>query len=242
MRRFWDVARAERGDGGYTIRLDGRVMRMPAGGTLALAGAALAQAIAAEWQAAGGVKGGEMSFDDVPLTRLAGTAQERIAPDPAPTVDALTRYAESDLLCYRAESPKALVQRQSKAWQTWLDWAALTFDAPLRVGHGIAYVPQPPDSLAALRRALAAQDAATLAGLGVIVPLTGSLVLGLAVAAGRLSAAAAHRLALLDELFQAEFWGEDSDAAARRQQVGAEIAEAARFIALAQADRGQSHP
>ena len=96
----------------------------------------LARAIAEEWQAAGGGKGGEMSFADTPLTCLAGTAQQRIAPDPVPTVDAIARYAESDLLCYRAETPEELVARQAREWQPWLDWVALTYDAPLRVARG----------------------------------------------------------------------------------------------------------
>ena len=97
-------------------------------------------------------KGGEMSFKDTPLTRLAGTALERIAPDPAPTVDAIARYGETDLLCYRAETPRKLVHRQHQQWQPWLDWAALTYDAPLRVVTGVGYVKQHHD----IRRGAAA--------------------------------------------------------------------------------------
>ena len=192
----------------------------------------LAEAIAAEWQAAGGAKGGEMSFADTPLTRLAGTAQRRVAPDPAPTVDAIARYGENDLLCYRAATPEELVRRQARAWQPWLDWAALTYDAPLRVTAGVAPIRQHRDSVAALRRAVAALDVEVLAALGIAVPALGSLVLGLALAAGRLDAPTAHALGALDELFQAEQWGEDAAAAARRDAIAADIALAARFIAL----------
>src|SRR5579883_2955565 len=99
-------------------------MRLPGGPVLTVGPPALAHAIAAEWNAAGGARGGEMSFQDTPLTRLAGTAQERIAPNPDPTIDAIARYGESDLLCYRAEAPAELVQRQAQAWQPWLDWVA----------------------------------------------------------------------------------------------------------------------
>jgi chaperone required for assembly of F1-ATPase len=192
----------------------------------------LAEAIAAEWRSAGGAKGGEMSFADTPLTRLAGTAQQRIAPDPAPTVDAVARYGEHDLLCYRAATPADLVRRQVRAWQPWLDWAALTYDAPLRVTTGIAPIRQHHDSVAALRRAVAALDVEALAALGMAVPALGSLVLGLALTEGKLDAPAAHALGALDELFQAEQWGEDAEAAARREAVAADIALAARFISL----------
>lgn len=232
MKRFWETARAELTDEGFAILLDGRPMHLPGGATLRVRAEPLAHAIAAEWQTAGGGKDGEMSFADTPLTRLAGTAQQRIAADPAPTVDAIARYGETDLLCYRADAPDALVQRQARAWQPWLDWAALTYDAPLRIGSGIAHVKQHRDSIAALRRAVGALDVEALAGLGIAVPALGSLVLGLALAEGRLDAAEAHALGALDELFQAEQWGEDAEAAARRRAVGEDIALAARFIAL----------
>jgi chaperone required for assembly of F1-ATPase len=232
VKRFWDTASVQGSETGYAILLDGRPMHLATGGVLAVESAALAHAIAAEWQAAGGAKGGEMSFADTPLTRLAGTAQHRIIPDPAPTVDAIARYGESDLLCYRAEAPQELVQRQARLWQPWLDWAALTFDAPLRMTVGVGHVRQHRDSIAALRRAVAGLDPYALAGLGIAVPALGSLVLGLALAEDRLDAETAFALGSLDELFQVEQWGEDVEAAARRASIAADIALAARFIRL----------
>ena len=232
MKRFWDSAAIDFSGEGYAILLDGRPMHLPGGTVLRVGAEPLARAIATEWQMAGGAKGGEMSFADTPLTRIAGTAQQRIAPDPAPTIDALARYAESDLLCYRAAAPEALVRRQAREWQPWLDWAALTYDAPLRVTTGIAYVRQHRGSIAALRRAVAALDIHSLAALGVAVPALGSLVLGLAMAEGRLNAVTAHALGCLDELFQADTWGEDVQAAARSRAIADDIGIAARFLEL----------
>jgi chaperone required for assembly of F1-ATPase len=242
VKRFWnDAAFAEAeqdGVAGHIILLDGKPMRVPGGQVLWIRPAALAQAVAEEWQNAGGGKGGEMGMEDTPLTRLAGTAQTRIAADPAPTVAALARYAESDLLCYRATGPEALVHRQARNWQPWLDWAALAYDAPLKITAGIVHVAQNPHSLKALHAAVAAYDPLVLAGLGVLVPALGSLVLGLAVAEGRLDGAAAHELGALDERFQAELWGHDAEAEKRLAAVAADIAVAARFIALARAGTG----
>src|SRR5271157_3927824 len=119
MKRFWDTASVAPAGHGFAVLLDGRPMQLPGGPELRIRPRRLAEAIAAEWQAAGGTKGGEMSFADTPLTRLAGTAQQRVAPDPAPTIDAIARYAESDLLCYRAETPDELVARQAREWQPW---------------------------------------------------------------------------------------------------------------------------
>jgi chaperone required for assembly of F1-ATPase len=236
VKRFWDTASVEGTERGHRILLDGKPMRLPSGAPLLVGPARLAQAVAEEWQAAGGGKGGEMVFNDTPLTRLAGTARERIAPDPAPTVDAIARYGETDLLCYRAEMPQKLVQRQTQQWQPWLNWVALAYDAPLRVATGVGYVKQHHDSIAALRRAVAALDVDALAGLGIAVPALGSLVLGLALAAGKIDAETAYALGALDELFQAEQWGDDHEAVDRRTSMLADIVLAARYINLTRGD------
>jgi len=235
MKRFWGSATIAAAEDGFGVLLDGRPMRLPGGARLSIASAPLAEAIAAEWQAAGGSKGGEMSFADTPLTRLAGTAQERIAGNRDANIAVLAGYAETDLLCYRAEAPEPLVRRQAREWQPWLDWAALTYDAPLRATAGIVHVAQDAASLLALRAAVARQNTLVLAGLGIVVPVLGSLVLGLAVAEAGLDAAAAHALSCLDELFQEEFWGVDTEALRRREAVAADVDMAARFMKLAQA-------
>ena len=238
MKRFWNRATVGSGPEGYGVLLDGRPVRLPGGAPLAVGSERLAEAVAAEWNAAaGGAKGGDMSLADVPLTRLAGTAQERIAPDPAPVAQALARYAETDLLCYFADDPR-LAALQAEEWQPLLDWAVRRYDALLRVTAGLMPVAQEPDALAALRRAVSALSPLDLAALGVLVPAFGSLVLGLAVLEGRLDATEALRLATLDETFQERFWGTDAEAAARRTRVAVEVEQAARLLALARGGGG----
>ncbi len=232
MKRFWREARAVAVPDGFAIMLDGKPMRIPGGPALAVHGAALAEAIAAEWQGAGGAQGGDMTMDDVPLTRLAGTAQERIAPDPGPVAEALARYAETDLLCYRAEHPLPLVVRQAREWQPWLDWLEAAHGARLQPTAGVIHLPQEPAALAAVHRAILARSPPLLAALGLAIPALGSAALGLALADGALDAERAHALASLDEDFQAEQWGSDAEAARRRTHVAADIALAGRFIAL----------
>jgi chaperone required for assembly of F1-ATPase len=236
VKRFWDTATVHPTEAGYEILLDGRPMRLPSGAKLAVRAPRLAMAIAGEWQSAGSAKGGDMTFADTPLTRLAGTATERIAPDPAPIIDAIARYGETDLLCYRAEAPDKLVQRQHLLWAPWLDWAAVTLDAPLRVTTGIGYVKQHHDSIAALRRAAASHTPDALAALGIAVPALGSLVLGLALAAGEMDGETAFTLGALDELFQAEQWGEDNEAVHRRAGIRSDILLAERYIVLTRRD------
>jgi chaperone required for assembly of F1-ATPase len=231
MKRFWDQAAVQQVEAGWGIALDGRPLRLPGGTTLHLPSLPLAEAVAAEWDAAGGAKGREMTMEEVPLTRLVGTAVDRIAPDPAPSAAAIAEYGESDLLCYRAED-RRLAALQAENWQPILDWAALQYDAPLRITTGIVHVAQPPDSLRALHAAVAAHSPFGLSALGIAVPAMGSLVLGLALSAGRVDAAEAHRLAALDETYQESFWGADAEALERRARIATDIALAARLLEL----------
>ena len=85
---------------------------------------------------------------------------------------------------------------------------------------------------------MAGLDVSALAALGVAVPAMGSVVLGLALAAGELDAGTAYALGCLEELFQAEAWGEDAEAAGRRRSIAADIALAARFLQLTRGTPG----
>ncbi len=237
VKRFWDVAevRPAEDGAGWQVMLDGKPVRIPGGAPVLLPTRALADAVAGEWRAAGGAKGGDFDLQAMPLTRLAGTAQERVDPAREAIALELARYGESDLLCYRTELPVGLAQRQAAAWQVWLDWAAATHGARLTSTTTLQHQTQDPAALAALAAEVARHDSYELAALGVLVPALGSLVLGLAVSAAAISAEEAHALSVLDETYQEEMWGRDADAHAGRLRVAADVTAAARFLALARA-------
>lgn len=232
MKRFWTLAEAiPQADGLHAVLLDGRPMRLPGEAAFRVPGRALALAVAAEWQQAGGARDGEFTAEDIPLTRLAATGVARIAPDRGPTIAGLAAYGETDLLCYRSEITR-LAERQTAAWQPLLDWAARSLGARLMVTEGVMPVPQPEASLAALRQALAGLPPLALAALGVAVPVLGSLVLGLAMAHGRLEPDAAFTLSALDELDQEAVWGADAEALAARARRAGDVALAGRLLSL----------
>lgn len=218
---------------GYAVRLDARPLRLAGGAVLRPTGRALAEAVAAEWSLAGEQVGGSFGPDDVMLTALAGTMQEHVAPAPEVAAERLAGFAGSDLLCYRATGPAALVALQAEAWQPWLDWLRTDHGIDLMVCQGLMPVTQPEPVLMEMRRLVAGLSPVILTGLGVAVPGLGSLVLGLALAEGRLDAAEAFRLGRLDEAFQASHWGTDREAEAQAARLYADIAVAARFMSLA---------
>ena len=233
-RRFYDAATADATADGFAVLLDGRPVRTPGRAHVALPTRALAEAVAAEWRA----QGETIDPHAMPLMRLVSRAIDIVPAHRARLVGEIAAYGATDLLCYRAEAPAGLLARQEAVWQPILDWAAAALGLSLVVTAGIIHVDQPPAALAAARAALGARDDLALAALDAIVRATGSLVLGLAVAEGRLAAAEAAAAARLDETWQAEQWGEDGAAAARLGAIEGDIEAAARLMTLAAGDAG----
>lgn len=208
-KRFWKEAVTVPVDGGFAVMLDSRPVKTPARTALVVPTEGLAQAIAAEWDAQTGL----VKPETMPFTRMANSALDKVAPQFDAVVSNLADYGGTDLLCYRATDPQALIDRQEAAWGPLLDWAALTYGAPLRVVQGVMFVDQPAVSLAALHLAVAAQSPFQLAAFHDLVAISGSLILALAVTRGRLPADEAFALSRIDEHWQAELWGVDEDAA-----------------------------
>ncbi|MFN4087886.1 MAG: ATP12 family protein [Alphaproteobacteria bacterium] len=232
MKRFYtSVAVAEAGTGARRILLDGRPVRTPGRVPLELATAALAEAVAAEWRA----QGDTVVPRSMPLTSLASTSTDRVRPLRDGVTAQLVRFIRSELVCYRAETPEDLVARQEACWQPLVDWFAQRFDAPLRVVRGVMPEPQPDAAHRAAAAALEALDADALTTVSCAAAAAGSLVLALALVEGRLDAEATAAAAQLDEIWQAERWGDDPQAAERRAAVLAEIDAAARYFALTRA-------
>ena len=228
MKRFYRrVAVADEG-AGFRVALDGRPIKTPAAAALVLPSRALAEAVAEEWRG----QGDEVEVAAMPLMRLACTGIDRVAPRRKAVVTEIAGFAGTDLVCYRAEAPPALVERQRRAWQPLIDWAARHHGARLRVARGVMPRRQPPAALEALESAVAAHNDMALTALWSATTATGSLVIALALAAGRLDAEAAFAAAQIDEAFQAERWGEEPMAARRRAGLRAEIVAAERFLRL----------
>ncbi|MDP3195287.1 ATP12 family chaperone protein [Tabrizicola sp.] len=227
-RRFWTAATAVPVESGFTVHLDARPVRTPLKAALVLPTLALAEAVAAEWQA----QEKTVNPETMPFTRTANSAIDTVMPQFAAVADMLAEYGGSDLLCYRAEGPAALVARQAQSWDPLLDWARDDLGAPLRQATGVMHVAQPEPSLAALRTHVHAMSAYQLAAFHDLVAISGSLVLALAVARGRISADEAWTMSRVDEDWQISLWGEDDEAAEAAARKRAALLQADRFYAL----------
>ncbi len=227
-KRFYQSVAVSNLEGSFGVALDGKPVNTPAGKPLAVPSEKLAAEIVAEWDA----QAGKIDPATMPYSKMAATVIDRVSAQRDQVVAVALKFAETDLLCYRAEEPPELVARQSGDWQPLLDWAREELGADLRVTSGVLPVNQPYAALAALTERVSALSDHELMAVSAAAAAMGSLVLGIAVHHGRVTAESAGDLALLDEVFQMEQWGQDSEAMDRQRAIRREIQEAATYLQL----------
>jgi len=154
-----------------------------------------------------------------------------VAREPEAVAEDILRFAASDLLLYRAEGPAALVERQNEAWGPVLDWARNVLHGRFVLAEGVMPVEQPREAVHAIRIHLAVRtEPFRLAAVHVMTTLMGSALLALAVEAGELTPDEAWIAAHVDEDWNAEQWGHDSEAVARRNARRRDMMAAARLV------------
>ncbi|MBO9476786.1 ATPase [Shimia sp. R11_0] len=208
-KRFWKETSWQAVDGGFGVFLDGRAVKTPAKAALVVPTEAMAQAMAAEWEA----QEGEIDPTTMPVTRAANAAIDKVAVQHAEVADMLAEYGGSDLLCYRATSPAELIARQAKAWDPLLLWAAEELGAQLTSVAGVMFQPQDEGALELLRQEVHGFDNFELAAFHDLVGISGSLILGFAAARDFMDIDALWELSRVDERWQEEQWGRDEEAA-----------------------------
>jgi chaperone required for assembly of F1-ATPase len=209
-KRFWTDAAVTPAAGGWTVALDGRPLRTPARAALVVPARALAEMIASEWADQGPV----VRPETMPATRAANAAIDKVRGQQSEVVAIVAAYGDTDLLCYRAEHPEALVARQRQVWDPLLDWAEGRFGVRFLRVAGVMPQPQPPETLDRLTARVAALDPFRLTAFHDLVSLPGSLVIGLAAAERAFAVDHLWQAARLDNLWQAEQWGQDDEAEA----------------------------
>lgn len=217
-RRFYKVVSTAPAEGGSAVLLDGRTVRTPGGRPLTVPTPALADRLAAEWEA----QATHIDMTSMPAVRLASTAIDFIPGARDGVAAEIGQYGGSDGLCYFADGPEALVQAQTQRWGPMLDWAERAMDLRFERVTGIGHRDQPAETLERIVQLAQAEDDFVLAGLAHATALFGSAILALALGRGELDADAAFELSRLDEGFQQERWGVDEEAAERTANMRAE--------------------
>lgn len=227
-KRFWKSADTQATENGFGILLDGRPVRTPAKAVLTVPSLAIAQSIAAEFDA----QEDRIDPRTMPFTRTANAAVDKVAIQHAEVADMLADYGDSDLLCYRAEAPDDLVARQSTSWDPLLDWADSALGARLETRVGVMHASQDPTALSKLRQNVHEMNNFELAAFHDLVAISGSLVIGFAAKAEFMPAEELWLTSRVDEIWQQEQWGEDEEATEMAQHKKAAFLHASDFLRL----------
>jgi chaperone required for assembly of F1-ATPase len=226
-RRFYAEASVLPSAGGFAVALDGRPTHTPSKAPVVVPTAAIAAALAGEWNAQGEL----IDPATMPLSRLVNAAIDAVGAAREAVADTIVAYAGSDLLCYRPDGPDGLLARIAAHWDPVVRWAEARFQAHLVLAEGLMPVEQSPALIAAVRAAVPLEPPLLLAAVQALTTLTGSALLALAVAEGRLSIDEAWAAAHVDEDWNISLWGADAEAAVRRAAREREARAAAFVIA-----------
>lgn len=225
-KRFYEKAEVAEVEGGFTVHLDGRPVKTPARNLLLLPTSEAAEIVAEEFRAQEKV----INPAKMPATRLVNTAIDGIAQDPQAVLEDILRFAGTDMICYRASSPKELVERQTAQWDPLIDWAE-SLGARFTLAEGVMHVEQSREAITAFGVHLSSfNNPVALACLHTMTTLTGSALIALAVAKNEVSAEEGWTRAHLDEDWTIEHWGEDAEAQARRKARHIEMMVSARIL------------
>lgn len=225
-RRFYTHATALDVEGGHGVALDERRLRTPKGAIFIAPTRALAHSIAAEWDA----QSENIIPSLMPLTQLAFAAIDHTANKRDEIASALAKYAETDLVSHRAETPEGLVTRQSEKWDPLIAWGHTRFGIRLPVVTGIIAAPISAELLTAFSTEISTLDIFRATAAAQAITLAGSILIGFALIEGQLSAQQAFEAATVDERWSQERWGRDEEAHARLEKQRAEFETIARFV------------
>lgn len=225
QKRFWETAVVHEVSDGFEVRLDGRKLRTPQKSELHVPTSALADEIAKEWQA----QDEKINPETMPVTRMANSAIDKVAPQFDAVAALVAAYGESDLLCYRAGFPVELVAKQAACWDPYLQWSESRFGAPLKTGTGVMHVAQSPKTIDVLNAQVHKLTAFELAAFHDLVSISGSLVLALALCDGLKPVDEIWLASRVDENWQESQWGEDDEAVAYAKSKRQGFEEAYRF-------------
>ena len=227
-KRFWTKVDIVEESSGFSLRLDNKPLKTPAKAALIVPTRALADWIAAEWQA----QTDRINPATMPATRAANAAIDKVQTQFDEVAGLLTAYGETDLLCYRAPAPVELIARQAAAWDPLLQWSKARFGIDWALTTGVMPARQSADTLAILAAHVAGFTPFQLTAFHDLVAMSGSLVIALAATDGHAAPETLWSASRIDEDWQIEQWGEDDEATALAERRRSAFLHAARFFAI----------
>jgi chaperone required for assembly of F1-ATPase len=227
-KRFWQTVSVNpiREGSGYEIYLDEKILNTPKKAPLVVPTRTMAEMVALEWR----LVDKKINPQVMPYTRFVNSSIDKIKPQINDIRKLIIEYGDCDLICYRAESPKELFVRQELAWDSLIKWSEKELNAPLKVYTGIIHRPQPSKSILELEKHVFHMSIFQLCALHDLVTISGSLILSLSVIKGFLTENSAWEASQVDEKWQIERWGSDTQAERANDEKRTSFIRAAQFF------------
>ena len=210
MKRFYKLVSTEKVSGGFHILLDGKPVKTKSGAHLLASNEAIANRLMQEWAA----QEEHILPNTMPFTQIINTIIDRVSVERDVMSAAVLKYLDTDLICYFADEPEALVKLQKDKWQPWLDWFEGKFESKLKTTTDLAALTQEKSAHDAVAKYVDGLDDEHFTILQIVTSVSGSVILGLALTCGDASADQLFDACYIEEsfkdaLYDAEKYGED---------------------------------
>ncbi|KAI8891914.1 hypothetical protein BC833DRAFT_546145 [Globomyces pollinis-pini] len=212
MKRFWKQTSVKESKDNYSILLDQRQLKTPAGSVITIPknNKLLAVLVAAEWESQQDVlKNYSLPLTSI-MTRAVDSFEDQNTRQNA--INTLLNYVHSDSICFHQDYPESFVKLQEEYWLPILDWVSSTYGVTVKTTDGICGIKQPDELINKLRKTLESYDNIKLAAFEKAVLRAKSFMIGLALIERRISVEYASMAARLEVQQQINRWGEVEDA------------------------------
>lgn len=207
FKRFYKNVSVEDNSGKFRVLLDGKMINTPFKNPFEFTNEKIANAISCEWDN----QKEEIFINNMPLTQISNTLIDQVRGNRKDIIDALLTYIHTDLLCYRASEPKDLYSLQNEKWQPLLDWLKLDYNIDFKVTTSILPNRQDDHIEKSIKNLLYDMNDDLLGLCLMAATSCGSLITALALVKGKINSKSASYIAMLDEYYQMEQWGEDQN-------------------------------
>ena len=220
MKKFWKKVSIKKiSFNSFQIMLDERILQTPLKRELILPNLNLAQEIAKEWdQDSINIKTESMIFYG-----LISTSLDKIIDNRNVYIDDILDYIDTDLICYRADNPKELVELQKSKWDPIILLVEKYIGTKVQVFIGVSPNKQHYTVHDGINNLIDQFDIFEISALHRITNITGSIFLSLCVLRKDISKNEVFELSFLDELWQEENWGFDKENSQKRKEISIEL-------------------
>ncbi len=204
---FWKSVLVKKESNYYVVYLDKHLLKTPAQSLLKLPNRKIANIVANEWLE----QEKEIDYKNMLANNLINLAIDKVRHEKLEIRNLLKDYAQTDLLYYRSEKPKELIDKQALLWDPFLKWIKERYNVSLKVTNGVMPIDQPKKSLDCLKSQMNKMSIFQLASFHELVKISGSFILGLAAVEKIINPERIWEAAVLDENWQSSLWGEDDE-------------------------------